>query len=198
MPTIRISEDSKYALNELGGTFDKPDDVIQRLIRESGYEELLDRDEEPKDQQNMSTHEGSRSDWIESWLALLDEKIEGTGNSLNRPPGRGGIDFEIGDDCIGKIRISKAWKRDHGKIWHRFDPEVKWAQDYSRPETVAVVLDLYDRSPQFTNEDHFFVVDQQMLLENTSDAGNKDIPVYNPGNYKEPFGRYADRWEGWY
>lgn len=198
MPTIRITNETKRALNELGGTFDKPDDVIQRVISQAGHEELLEKDEGISVKENMSAQEGSRSDWIESWLTQLEQQGVERGQSLNRPPGRGGRDFEIGNACIGKIRISKAWKRDHDKIWHRFDPEIKWAQDQSEPETVAVVLDLYDRSSQFTDEDHFFVLDQKMLRENTSPAGNKDIPVYGPGNYKEPFDRYADQWEGWY
>lgn len=198
MPTIRITDETKHALNKLGGTFDKPDNVIQRVIREAGHGELLEEDEDPSVAKNMSTQEGSRSDWIESWLTQLEQEVVENGESLNRPPGRGGADFEIGNACIGKIRISKAWKRDHDKIWHRFDPEIEWAREQSGPKAVAVVLDLYDRSPQFTDNDHFFVLDQKMLLENTSDAGNKDIPVYDPGNYKEPFNRYTDRWEGWY
>jgi len=37
VPTVRISEATKTALNELGGTFDTPDDVIQQIIREAGY-----------------------------------------------------------------------------------------------------------------------------------------------------------------
>jgi hypothetical protein len=37
VPTARISEETQTALNELGGTFDTPDDVIQRVIREAGY-----------------------------------------------------------------------------------------------------------------------------------------------------------------
>ena len=37
VPTVRISEETKTALNELGGTFDTPDDVIQQIITEAGY-----------------------------------------------------------------------------------------------------------------------------------------------------------------
>lgn len=37
VPTVRISDETKMALNELGGTFDTPDEVIQRVIREAGY-----------------------------------------------------------------------------------------------------------------------------------------------------------------
>lgn len=35
--TIRISEDTRKQLNSIGGTFDTPDDVIQRLVTEAGY-----------------------------------------------------------------------------------------------------------------------------------------------------------------
>lgn len=198
MPTVRITDDTKYALNELGGTFDKPNDVIQRIIHESGHGDLIKGNKDEKTKKDMSTQNASRSDWIESWLSIFEQEISTKGNSLNQPQGRGGADFAIEEDIIGKIRISKAWKRDHSKIWHRFDPEFKWAQDNSKPRTVAVVLDLYDRSPQFTDSDHFFVLDQEMLLENTSPAGNKDIQVHSPGHYEEPFGQYANSWEGWY
>jgi len=37
---------TKEALNELGGTFDTPDDVIQRLIKEAGYELPSETDEQ--------------------------------------------------------------------------------------------------------------------------------------------------------
>lgn len=37
MPTVRINKETQIALNQLGGTFDTPDDVIQRVIREAGY-----------------------------------------------------------------------------------------------------------------------------------------------------------------
>jgi hypothetical protein len=47
--TIRIDEDTKEALNQLGGTFDNPNDVIQRLIRDAGHNELLSPDEEIKE-----------------------------------------------------------------------------------------------------------------------------------------------------
>lgn len=41
---IRLSEETAQAVNELGGTFDSPDDVIQRLIKKSGHGELLVKD----------------------------------------------------------------------------------------------------------------------------------------------------------
>jgi hypothetical protein len=45
-PTIRINEGTKEAINQLGGTFDSPDDVIQRLIEEAEYGHLLSEDSE--------------------------------------------------------------------------------------------------------------------------------------------------------
>ena len=45
-PTIRISEETKQAINQLGGTFDSPDDVIQRLIEEADYGDILSKDQE--------------------------------------------------------------------------------------------------------------------------------------------------------
>lgn len=44
--TIRIDENTKEALNQLGGTFDNPNDVIQRLIEEAGHGELLSSNKE--------------------------------------------------------------------------------------------------------------------------------------------------------
>lgn len=43
-PTIRIDDETKAAINQLGGTFDSADDVVRRLIEESGNGELLDGD----------------------------------------------------------------------------------------------------------------------------------------------------------
>lgn len=48
MPTIRISEETKSAINELGNTFDSADDVLKKLIREAGYGELLGTDDVPE------------------------------------------------------------------------------------------------------------------------------------------------------
>jgi hypothetical protein len=39
--TIRISEETANVINELGGAFDSPDDVIQQLIRDAGYSNKL-------------------------------------------------------------------------------------------------------------------------------------------------------------
>ncbi|MCL9813729.1 hypothetical protein [Natranaeroarchaeum aerophilus] len=40
-PTIRIDDETKAAIDQLGGTFDSADDVLRRLIDESGNGELL-------------------------------------------------------------------------------------------------------------------------------------------------------------
>ena len=55
MPTIRISEETKSALNDLGNTFDSVDDVLQRLIHEAGHEELL-IENEPEDTAERSSN----------------------------------------------------------------------------------------------------------------------------------------------
>lgn len=41
--TLEISEETFDTLNELGGTFDTLDEVLQKLIRDAGYGELLDK-----------------------------------------------------------------------------------------------------------------------------------------------------------
>lgn len=47
MTTVRIQDDTAHAINELGGTFDSPNDVIQQLIVDAGHEELLEDAREP-------------------------------------------------------------------------------------------------------------------------------------------------------
>jgi len=51
-PTIRIDDETRRAIHELGGTFDSADDVVRRLLRESGHGTLLDDREEPGGQEN--------------------------------------------------------------------------------------------------------------------------------------------------
>jgi hypothetical protein len=197
MPTIRISDETASAINELGGTFDKPDDVVQRLIKEAGHGESLPS-EQSNETKQTTTRDGTRTDWIRSWLDQLEEEASASGVSFRRISGRGGADFEIGGKCTGKVRTSKAWTRDDGRIWLRFDDEVKRAKEKPEQETVAVVLDVHDRSPSFGEQDHFFVLDRDMLLTETSNAGNRDLEVYGAGQYESPFDRYADDWSGWY
>jgi hypothetical protein len=52
---IRISDDTTRVINKLGGTFDKPDDVIQRLIKESGHGELLEQDSDISTESNTGS-----------------------------------------------------------------------------------------------------------------------------------------------
>jgi len=59
-PTVRIGNDTKRAVNELGGTFDSPDDVFKRLIREAGYGDLLE--EEPTHKDKKESQDDSRTD----------------------------------------------------------------------------------------------------------------------------------------
>lgn len=199
MPTIRISEETAKAINELGGTFDKPDDVLQRLIQEAGYEDLLIQTERSsKSSESESRSHGSRRDWINSWLEQLQQKVTEQKLDFSRVPGRGGADFKIDEEYIGKVRTAKAWNRDEDRIWLRFEDEIEWAEDPLEMEAVAIVLDLYNRSPSFTDKDHFFVLDQEMLSSETSSAGNRELDVYGPGRYESPFDRYADNWDEWY
>ncbi len=199
MPTIRISKETAKAINELGGTFDKPDDVVQRLITEAGHETLLDTVEDPyQSTKDETTNQGTRSDWINSWLDEFEQKLSDKGADFYRVPGRGGADFKINEEYIGKVRTAKAWNRDDERIWLRFEDEIKWAEDSSEMEAVAIVLDVYDRSPSFTDQDHFFVLDQGMLSSETSSAGNRELNVHSPGQYEPPFDLYADDWESWY
>jgi hypothetical protein len=198
MPTIRISEETASAINELGGTFDSVDEVLQRVIREAGHAELLTEPEPTTENTPQTTDmKGSRKDWIDAWLNKLEQKAADRNIPFHRVSGRGGADFEIGDGCVGKIRTSKAWTRDDGRIWLRFDDEVAWASEKPGQKTVAVVLDIHDRSPSFTEDDHFFVLDREMLLTETSEAGNRDLQVYDEGVYESPFDQYADDWNGW-
>lgn len=60
MPTIRISEETKQALNEIGGTFDSPDDVIQRVIEKAGDGSLLE------DNQDRSFAQDSKQESVKS------------------------------------------------------------------------------------------------------------------------------------
>jgi len=55
---IRIKDDTAYVINELGGTFDKPNDVIQKLVVEAGYEGLLE-DAQSEKQSNNDVSSGS-------------------------------------------------------------------------------------------------------------------------------------------
>lgn len=60
-PTVRIGDDTKMVVNELGGTFDSPDDVFKRLIREAGYGELLEK--EPNSTNYQQSQDYSETDW---------------------------------------------------------------------------------------------------------------------------------------
>ena len=55
-PTIRIGEDTKRAVNKLGSTFDSADDVLKRLIREAGHDDLL-QDEDAESNKNANEPE---------------------------------------------------------------------------------------------------------------------------------------------
>lgn len=197
MTTIRISEETAHAINELGGTFDKPDEVLQRIIREAGHGHLLDEKDSTTERQTDQA-EGTRTDWIDSWLDQFSQTLAGEAETLRRPSGHGGADFALDEDCVGKIRISKSWKRDQDTIWLRFDPEVTWAKERSDQRVISVVLDLYDRSPAFTEEDQFFVLDEEMLLSETTESGDATIEVQAPGTYEPPFDQYANDWTEWF
>lgn len=56
--SVRISEETAEVINELGGTFDSPDDVIQQLIREAGHgERLQSKQTSNEDNEKMSSRE---------------------------------------------------------------------------------------------------------------------------------------------
>lgn len=199
MPTIRIGKKTAEAINELGGTFDKPDDVIQRLIEEAGHgEQLKETEASSKNMNSGSKKRGSRQDWIDSWVDQVEQKVAAQGIEFKRFPGRGGEDFIINGAYIGKVRTTEAWDREDERIWLRFEDEIGWAEDHSEMDAIAIVLDMYDPNSPFTDQDHFFVLDQGMLRNDTSSAGNRELDVYGPGRYESPFDRYADDWEEWY
>jgi len=74
-PTIRIDEDTKRAINELGNTFDSADDVLKRLIRKAGHNDLLQNgDSESNKNSDESTTPDSKID-LTSRSVDVDNKI---------------------------------------------------------------------------------------------------------------------------
>ncbi|EMA49535.1 hypothetical protein [Halococcus thailandensis] len=70
--TLEISDETFDTLNELGGTFDTLDEVLQKLIRDAGHEELLDKDnDEEGDNGNSNTM--SAHDRKERFIKSLKE-----------------------------------------------------------------------------------------------------------------------------
>jgi hypothetical protein len=77
-PTIRIDEDTKRAINELGSTFDSADDVLKRLIREAGHNDLLQNgDSESNKKSNGSITPDSKID-LTSQSVDVDSKVPPT------------------------------------------------------------------------------------------------------------------------
>lgn len=71
MPTIRISEDTKSVINELGNTFDSADDVLQRLISEAGYDDLLIK--EVRNNQSLKS-DGEKDDMSQEGRSASEAK----------------------------------------------------------------------------------------------------------------------------
>lgn len=80
--TIRIKDDTAYAINKLGGTLDNPNDVVQQLIIEAGHAELL---EEPRSQEEIESdtdeysHERYIAELLDAEELLTTFKAEGYG-----------------------------------------------------------------------------------------------------------------------
>jgi Arc/MetJ-type ribon-helix-helix transcriptional regulator len=77
--SIELGPDTAAAINELGGTFDSPNDVIRRLIREAGHQELLDQanQREENDEMKQATELGANERKEQFLNHLLDHaKVE--------------------------------------------------------------------------------------------------------------------------
>lgn len=100
MPTIRISENTKSVINELGNTFDSADDVLQRLISEAGYDDLLireagndqliKRDEEKGDMSQKGRSASEAKNWFTTRLEshpeikdVLSSQVKGNRDALD-------------------------------------------------------------------------------------------------------------------
>ena len=73
-PTLRIGEDTKRAINELGNTFDSADDVLKRLLHEAGHGDLLQQ--EPSDvSQNLTEAEKADEGGAESNPVEVESEV---------------------------------------------------------------------------------------------------------------------------
>ncbi|OUJ19343.1 hypothetical protein AMET1_0012 [Methanonatronarchaeum thermophilum] len=75
MPTIRISERTKKAIGELGSTFETPDDVIKRLIEESGHSNLLGEEKSDDKFENIPVDNEKFIELIKQ-IEFLDNEVE--------------------------------------------------------------------------------------------------------------------------
>ncbi len=58
----------------------------------------------------------------------------------------------------------------------------------------AVQLDVRSKDEFDLDQDHFILVTEEVLRQETSERGDVHIDTSEPGNYKEPFSGYVDNW----
>lgn len=74
--SVQISDETAKAINELGGTFDSPDDVIQQLVKKAGHEELLEQGTEEGSTTAQSKTANSAKERKEQFLSQLESRDE--------------------------------------------------------------------------------------------------------------------------
>jgi len=77
--SVRLSDETATVINELGGTFDSPDDVIQQLIKEAGYEKLLEQGTDEESTKAQSKTANSANERKEQFLSQLEARDEVSG-----------------------------------------------------------------------------------------------------------------------
>lgn len=89
---IEVGDDTAEVINELGKTFDTPDDVLQRLIKEAGYEGLLKGEPAGEKEYKASTPSG------EKYVITLSNS-----DGLLHNPERGDVLKQIGGEDQSQV-----------------------------------------------------------------------------------------------
>lgn len=132
---------------------------------------------------------------VKDWLSYFEEISNAVGLSVDLTPSDiFHITAETSPLATGKVRLSVAADRNQDSIWQRYDRERERMAENPDEVTFAIQLDVQDRDEFNLEQDHFILLPQDLLREESSESGDLHIPVEKFGQYGSPFQGYTDNW----